>query len=328
MGDETIVLSGRQVAECLPPSDVLGLVEDVFAEWGRGRVVMPPKVNLDLSRSGFDSWANAMPAYLVGANVGGVKWVGGYAANPAQGRPYIRSLVVLTEPASGATLAVMDGTYISDWRTGASAAVAAKYLANQPVRRIAMVGAGAQGRTAAYCLHQVFPAAEYTVADLSVERRQAFRADLAELAGVEVQPADTVAQAVAGADVVVLLTTAKEPFLQADWLAPGAVVLAMGSYQQAADAALLGADRIVVDSWAQAAHRGELKNLVDAGRLSEPDIAGELGAIVAGQEPGRRQRDERIVVVLVGLGAHDVRVAGVVYERARERGLGQRVCLD
>jgi len=325
MGDETIVLSGRQVAECLPPEDVLGLVEDVFAEWGRGQVVMPAKVNLDMSRSGFDSWANAMPAYLVSANAAGLKWVGGYAANPARGLPYIRSLVVLTEPATGQTLAVMDGTYISDWRTGASAAVAAKHLANQPIRRIAMVGAGAQGRTAARCLHQVFGEAEYTVADLSAERRQAF---CTELVGMAVQPMETVAEAVAGAEVVVLLTTAKTPFLEAEWLAPGAVVLAMGSYQQATDAALLGADRIIVDSWAQAAHRGELKNLVDAGRLSESDIAGELGAVVAGVEPGRRHRDERIVVVLVGLGAHDVRVAGVVYERARERGLGQRVCLD
>ena len=84
MSRETIILSDQDVAALLPYEEVVGMVDTVFQEWGRGNVVMPPKVNLDMSRSGHPSWANAMPAYMVADNVGGLKWVGGYGDNPAR----------------------------------------------------------------------------------------------------------------------------------------------------------------------------------------------------------------------------------------------------
>ena len=85
MNGETIILSDRDVAALLPHEEVVGMVETVFKEWGRGNVAMPPKVNLDMSRSGHDSWANAMPAYLASCKVGGLKWVGGFGSNPDEG---------------------------------------------------------------------------------------------------------------------------------------------------------------------------------------------------------------------------------------------------
>ncbi len=324
---QTLILSHQNVVACLPYEDVIGMVDTVFVEWGRGNVVMPPKVNLDMARSGFGSWANAMPAYVASHNVAGLKWVGGYATNPARGMPYIMGVVVLTDPETGGTLAVMDGVHISDWRTGASAAVAARYLATDKVGKIAMVGAGAQGRTATVCLHQLFPSATITVADISPERRRAFQAKMNEEFGIAVADSETVEYAVRGADVAVLLTTAQSPIVRAEWIAPGCVALAMGSYQQADDALILGSDKIVVDCWGQAAHRGELKALADSGRISEKDVHAELGAIAAGSTPGRRRPEERILCVLVGLGAHDVFIAGQVYQRAVERGLGQKVRL-
>jgi len=223
------------------------MVDTVFREWGHGNVVMPPKVNLDMSRSGHSSWANAMPAYLAFCNVGGLKWVGGYGSNPARGLPYIMGVVVLTDPETGHTLAVMDGVYISDWRTGASAGVAAKCLAREGTGRIAVIGAGAQGRTAAVCLREVFPVAHITVADISEQRRLAFRAEMEEKYRLPVSLAPTVEAAVSDADVVVLLTTAREPFVNAEWIPEGCLTLAMGSYQQAQDRLILDADTIVVD---------------------------------------------------------------------------------
>ncbi len=300
------------------------MVDTVFQEWGRGNVVMPPKVNLDMSRSGHASWANAMPAYLPTCNVGGIKWVGGYGSNPSRGMPYIMGIVVLTDPETGETLALMDGIYISDWRTGASAAVAAKYLAKEGTQRIAVIGAGAQGRTATVCLHEVFPGAQITVADLSEPRRQAFCEEMQEEYQLTVRNAPTVEVAVSDADVVVLLTTAKEPFVKAEWIPEGCLTLAMGSYQQAEDALLLGSDRIIVDCWGQAEHRGELKHLVETGQIDESAISAELGAVAAGLEPGRTGSQERILAVLVGLGAHDVYVAGQVYHRALAAGCGQK----
>jgi ornithine cyclodeaminase/alanine dehydrogenase len=327
VNDETVILSDQDVAALLPHDEVLGMVDTVFLEWGRGDVVMPPKVNLDMSRSGHDSWSNAMPAYLASCNVGGLKWVGGYGSNPARGMPYIMGIVVLTDPESGQTLALMDGIYISDWRTGASAAIAAKYLAREGAAKIALIGAGAQNRTAAVCLHQLLPAADLTVADLSAPRRVAFCSEMEQKYGLAVADAPTVEVAVADADVVVLLTTAHEPFLNAEWLAEGCLTLAMGSYQQTEDRLILESDKLVVDCWDQAAHRGELLPLVERGRITSADIAAELGDVAAGTKPGRTDPRERIMAVLVGLGAHDVYVAGQVYHRALASGRGQRVCL-
>ena len=160
-------------------------------------------------------------------------------------------------------------------------------LALQGSAKIALIGAGAQGRTAAVCLHQLLPAAGLTVADIS----------------------------------------AHEPFVKAGWIPEGCLTLAMGSYQQTEDRLILGSDRIVVDCWGQAEHRGELKLLVEAGQVCESDIAAELGYIVAGTKQGRTGPQERIMAVLVGLGAHDVYIAGQVYQRAIATGRGQRVCL-
>ncbi len=323
----TIILSDRDITALLPHEEFLCMVETVFDEWGKGNVVMPPKVNLDMSRGDREAWCNAMPAYLASSDVGGIKWVGGFGSNPAGGLPYIMGIVVLTDPETGHTRALMDGVYISDWRTGASAAVAAKHLAHDGVAMVAMVGAGAQGRTATVCLHQVFPDAQIVVADISAERRQAFGDNLHASFGIHVDDARSVEEAVRGADVVVLLTTASQPIVTAEWIDPGCLTLAMGSYQQAEDALILGADAIVVDCWGQAAHRGELKELADAGTLTEGDIRAELGDIVAGVKTGRTSADERIVAVLVGLGAHDVYIGGQVYQRALAAGCGRRVCL-
>ncbi len=222
----------------------------------------------------------------------------------------------------------MNGIYISDWRTGASAAIAAKYLANDNVKKIAMIGAGAQGKTASVCLHQIFPVAQIAVADISSERRQTFISEMQENFQINISDAPTVESAVSGADVVVLLTTAKEPIVKKEWVAEGCVTLAMGSYQQTEDRLILGSDKIIVDSWGQAEHRGELKKLAELGKIAEKDIYAELGFIAAGRKPARTNSRERILAVLVGLGAHDVFIAGQVYKKALEEELGQTIQLD
>ena len=325
---ETLILRHSEIKALLPYTEFNGIVEAVFRDWGLGQVVMPPKIHLDMSRSGSDSWNNAMPAFLVSQHAAGIKWVGGYPENPGNGMPYIRGLLVLTSPKNGDTLAVLDGTYISDWRTGASAAIAVKYLARKETKRIAMVGAGTQGHTATVCIHQVAPKAELTVVDINNERLVAFQQTMAGEYGIQVQTTTDAAAAVSKADVVVLLTTAAKPFIRKEWLQPGVLMLGMGSYQQAEDDALLSFDKIVVDSAGQAAHLGEIKNLVEQNKIPEASLSPELGSIVAGKAQGRSSDQEKILCVLVGLGAHDVSAAAKAFNKAREKGGGVSVKLN
>ncbi|NLF92445.1 MAG: ornithine cyclodeaminase family protein [Oligosphaeraceae bacterium] len=325
---ETLILRDSEIRALLPHSEFNGIVEEVFRDWGLGQVVMPAKIHLDMSRSGSDAWNNAMPAFLVSQHAAGIKWVGGYPLNPGNGMPYIRGLLVLTSPENGDTLAVLDGTYISDWRTGASAAVAVKYLARAGARRIVMVGAGSQGRTASVCIRQAAPGAELTVVDISQARLDSFQQMLAGEFGIKVQTTTDTAAAVSQADVVVLLTTANKPFIRKEWLQPGVLMLGMGSYQQAEDDALLSFDKIVVDSAGQAAHRGEIKNLVEQNKIPENSLAVDLGSIVAAKAVGRSSDQEKVLCVLVGLGAHDVSAAAKAFHKARSGGIGLAVQLN
>jgi ornithine cyclodeaminase/alanine dehydrogenase len=325
---KTLMLSQEDVAKCILPENFINIVDNVFIEWGNDNVVMPSKINLDMSKSGFDSWSNAMPAYVTSYDAAGIKWIGGYKNNLQQGLPYIRGIVILTDPETGRTLSVMDGTYISDWRTGASAAVAAKYLARNNCGEIAMIGAGKQAETATKCIYELFPEATFTAVDISSEKLELFKQKMDEDFQIKVNTTTNAEAAVANADVVVMLTTAKQPFIKRERLKKGSLVLAMGSYQQAENELILEADKIIVDSWGQAAHRGELKKLVETGLLDQKDIYSELGVIAAGLKQGRENQDENILAVLVGLGAHDVLASSLVYKAAREKNLGQLIFIN
>jgi alanine dehydrogenase len=316
------VLSSSDIRDLLTPRDATEAVDEVFRGMGTGDVVCPPKLHMDMSAVGAEAWTNSMPAYLVRRDVAGVKWIGGYGANRAAGLPYIMGAIVLSDPRSGRTLAFMNAKEISDMRTGASAAVCARYLARPNVGAIAIVGAGDQGRAAAVCFGETHSDVELRACDICREQLHAFREHVLERTSARIVETDDPEKAVRGADVVVLLTTAKGPFVKDAWIGPGALVLAMGSYQQLEDAVALSADKVVVDSWGQAEHRGELKPLCESGRFGEDRLYAEIGAIAAGRKPGRESEMERILMVPVGLGAHDVALAHRIYERAVERGAG------
>ncbi|MDP8218038.1 MAG: ornithine cyclodeaminase family protein [Candidatus Theseobacter exili] len=319
---ETMVLSATDVSKCLTVKKTMELVEYVFSEWGKGNIVMPSKITLDMARSGCESWSNAMPAYIVPCNAAGIKWIGGYAKNIQKKLPYIMGVIILTDPETGQTLAFMDGAYITNMRTGASAAISAKYLAGEEVNTICIVGTGTQGKTCALCLNEIYPSTEIRIADISEDSRKNFVHEMSKQLDMTIINVSSVEEAVRGSDLVVLVTTATKPFIRQEWIKPGATVLAMGSFQQIEDAFACSADKIVVDSWAQACHRGELKQLVESGKLNDDDFYSELGDIVINRKTGRESVTERILMIPVGLGAHDICIAQHVYKVASEKKLG------
>ncbi len=325
---QTLVLSRRDIEGLLTFESALEHVEYVFREWGRGNVVMPAKINLDLSRCGHDSWSNAMPAFVVPAGAAGIKWIGGYGDNPRRGLPFIMGAILLTDPRTGLVLAVMDGAHITNLRTGASAAISARYLAAPEAAKLAIVGAGTQGYACLKALSLGPERMTVRVADQSAERRLGLCERMRRETGLDVREAATVEEAVSDADIAVLVTTADRPIVRDAWIKPGALVLAMGSFQQAEDAFLLSVDRIVVDSLDQALHRGEIKLLAESGRIGRDRIHAELGEIVAGVKPGRGSAAERILMIPVGLGTHDICIAHHVYRLALERGAGTWVDLQ
>jgi len=125
-------------------------------------------------------------------------------------------------------------------------------------------------------------------------------------------------------DAIITVTQSKEKFLKNDWVTPGTVVFCMGSYQECEDAFILTADRIVVDHVGQCLHRGVLKELSEAGRVTESSIYATIGELAAGKKPSGFGHDERILCVPIGTGAMDIAVAAVVSQRALDKGLGSK----
>ena len=314
----TLLLSRDLVSKQVGMLDALTTVEAVFKAHGEGRVAMPPKITLDLSPFGLQAWTNAMPAFVEPSGAAGIKWAGGYPENPAKhGLPYVIAVIVLQEPATGYPLAVLEGGLITSLRTAAQAAVSAKYLARRGWKTLAVIGAGVQGAFVLEAFASMVPPMSVTISDVAQHRAEALAQTATARYGIHSQACASVEAAVCEADVVVTVTTADAPLVRNTMLRPGCTYISMGSFQEFEDEAVLQADKIFVDSWAQCSHRGELKRLADSGRITRDNIQGEIGEVVAGKIPGRESDAERILVVPIGMGSHDLALAKVAYDRVK-----------
>ncbi|MGE3497665.1 MAG: ornithine cyclodeaminase family protein [Candidatus Binatia bacterium] len=322
---DTLLLSQSDIEQVITMKDVVEIVEKTFKDMGEGRVVNPTKVGLDLGETAawppYKGFMNAMPAYVGWLDSAGLKWAGGFLDNQRIGLPYLSSMILLIDPQTGAFRAAMEGALITNLRTGAQSAVPLKYLHPRKSVRLGLYGAGAQGRTQTRAIAELFEIERLTVYDIRREAAEQFAADMRATVAGEIVIADMPAQA-ADADAVICVTQAKDKFVQDAWVKPGTVLFPMGSYQECEDACILGMDKITVDHIGQALHRGVLKELTDAGRITEKDIYATIGEVVAGRKPARASAIERIMCIPIGTGAMDVAVATIAYQRAREKGLG------
>jgi ornithine cyclodeaminase/alanine dehydrogenase-like protein (mu-crystallin family) len=323
MDTGTLLLSQSEVAQCVDMKDIVEIVDTVFKAHGESKVVMPSKITLDMSALGVPNWMNAMPAYVEPAHTYGIKWAGGFINNPKEhDLPYVMATMVLNDPQTGLAKAVMDAMYITNMRTGASAAVGAHYLARADSSIVAFIGSGVQAWTSLQALSLGFEIEEVRAVDIVPEASERLVRQAAGL-GINGYPVESNQEAVEGADIIVTATTAAEPLVMKQWVKPGAFVAKLGSYQELDDALTLGADKLVVDHRGQAEHRGELVHLFHTGRITQQEVYAELGDIVAGTLPGRESDDEVIVGALVGMGSEDVTIGSEVLKRARQKKLGQ-----
>lgn len=316
---KTLILNTCETEKYLNVEMAVETVDFVFRELGAGRINMPPKTNTDMSGIGHEAWCNAMPAYIQQKQVGGIKWIGGFGENRKHNLPYIMGLIILTDPETGYAKAVMDARLISDFRTGASAAVFSRYLCRKPLRDILIVGAGAQGQMAARCLHYEHPDANIHFYDLDTNKIDDFKRTLegSQLQN-KIHVCTDLEKTAQVAKLIVMLTTAKKPFFKNEWITPGTTLLGMGSYQQVEDGFALSCDKIITDSWAQATHRGELKELCAEGKITDNDLYCELSEVVSGRMPGRQDEAERIFGLPIGIGAYDIAIADIIYEKASQ----------
>ena len=322
-----LLLSRKDVEEIISMREVIEAVEEAFRAKGLGKVQMPPKSYIYFNR--YQGDFRVMPAYLEDIDAAGVKIVNVHPKNPQErGLPTVMATIFLLDPKTGAPLAIMDGTWITNMRTGAGGAVAAKYLARKDSRVIAMVGAGAQARTQLIALNEVLDIDEVRVSDVIKGKAEKYAEEMGEQLGIKIEPMTNVGKATKEADVVVTVTTARGPIVKDEWISDGMHINAIGADapgKQELDPDILKRAKIVVDDLKQALHSGEVNVPLSEGVIARGDIYAELGEVITGKKPGRASRDEITIFDSTGLAIQDIATDWKVYQKAKKMGKGREV---
>ena len=323
---ELLVLSNADVKQLLPMDDCIELMGGALTDLARGRswqplrfVVRPPEEQ---------SLMGLMPAHHSSPQAAyGLKTVCIFPGNPARGLDPHQGGVMLFDGETGELRALIDASAVTSIRTAAVTGVATRALAREDSRVLAIIGSGVQARPHLEAMALVRPFDEARVWSRTPEHAEAFANEAG--APFPVEAVESAEAAVRGADVVVTVTSSREPVVERDWLAPGAHVNAVGSSIPTArelDSATIGSAAVFVDRRESTLNEsGEYLTAIDEAGIGPDHIRAELGEVLLGSYEGRRSDDELTVFISLGLAVEDLAAAEYLYERARRDGAGSVV---
>ncbi len=282
--------------------DVNRIIEEVFVEHAAGRVQMPPKVYVTFPHGDF----RTMPAYVPSLGTAGVKIVNAHPGNPARGLPTVMALTLILDVETGMPQYLLNATRLTDMRTGAAGAVAAKYLSPKRTVTLGLVGSGRQAAAQIAAIAQELSVEEALVWDRREEKAAAMCKGFKD---IDCRPS-TIEKA-CGCEIVVTTTPVRTPVVRSEWIREGTHINAIGADapgKEELDPAILARARVFVDDPAQAIHSGEINVPIRKGLFSPDQIAGTLGEVVAGKK--RRESPEEITVFdSTGLAIQDLAIA-------------------
>jgi ornithine cyclodeaminase/alanine dehydrogenase len=307
-----LYLTEANVTSLLAPADALEAVEGSFLRLAAGAVENRPRERLRLEDGSFA----VMPAVDRELQLAGVKT---YAWLPS-GTPFV---VVLFDTERAELAAVIEADKLGQLRTGAASGVAAKYLARAGATSLGVLGCGWQARSQVACIREALPGIERVVAYCRTPERLA---EFCQETGAEAGESH---RDPAGCDVVVTVTTSRDPVLRGEWLRDGTLVCAVGANYPSAreldNVVLERAAFVCCDSREQAGlESGDLIEPVEAGVLDWLEVH-ELQEVVAGELEGRQSDDDIIVFKSNGIAAWDVAIGAVALDKARKKKVGRRI---
>ena len=308
----TLLLDRNAVNALMKMSDVITVVEEVFRIMGEGRANMPAKLYLSVEHGDF----RAMPAALPGA--AGMKWVNVHPQNPSRNLPSVMAIIIYNDPQTGYPLAIMDATEITAYRTGATAAVASKYLARRDSHTIGVIGAGHQAYTQILAHAELFSPISVSAFDISEAAVDRLTHSLPEFSIRKCAIGEA-----AASDILCTLTPSRKPVVKKEWIIAGTHINAVGADakgKQELDASILKEAIVIVDDIEQAVHSGEINVPIEKGIYAAGEVYGTLAELVSGGKKGRP--DDKVITVFdsTGLAIADIAVAKLLFEKARQVG--------
>lgn len=318
-----LFLSRADVEGLLSFGEAVDVVEKAFTDDAEGRALVFPVVREALKDR--DGVFGIKSGYMRSTGHLGLKAGGFWGQRVSKGLPGHQSAIILFSPDDGSPICLMDANYITEARTAAAGAIAARHLARPDSKNVAIIGTGVQGRAQLTGLLEVYEIGDVSCYDISDASSQKYAAEM-RAKGIDVKAVPTAEAAVKGADIIVTATPSREPIVRDQWILPRVHVNAMGADtkgKQELEENILTRAKIVVDNLSQCLELGECQHAFSKGMISESDIHAELGEITSGKKPGRERDDEITLFDATGVTFQDLATAGLVYERAKSEGIGQ-----
>jgi ornithine cyclodeaminase/alanine dehydrogenase-like protein (mu-crystallin family) len=328
---QLLVLSAADVHALLSYSDCAEAMRHALAALASGRAQQP--LRTIIRPEGAAGLMALMPSYLTGESgvdaAYGLKAICITPANPAAGLDTHQGVVLLSSGATGEPVAVLNASAITEIRTAAVSVVATDLLARPDADELAVIGTGVQARAHVLALDGARPLSSIRVAGRDAARAEQFAASLTGLTAAAVTACTSVREAVAGAGIIVTVTSSAQPVLSRDWIAPGAHINAVGAclpHQRELDTATVAAAVLFADRRdSLLTESGDYRLAAAEGAVTQSQVRAELGELLLGTATGRAGAEEITVFESLGLAIEDLAAANRVYQLAAESGAGTRI---
>ena len=326
------LLSESDLRQCIKLDDqAVKCIEQCFHTLATQRVVMPPIMSFEIPEHNGD--VDVKTAYLPGVDSFAIKMSPGFFDNPKLGLPSVNGLMVLFSSTTGIPQAVLlDNGYLTNIRTAAAGAVAAKHLSRKDSQRVGIIGAGVQAGLQLEALRLVRDIQSAKVWSRDAERATTFAKSMSEQLGLKIETVDQPSEVCHQTDIIVTTTPATQALLTFDDLHPGQHITAMGSdaaHKQELASDIIAKAYYTCDHLAQVRSLGELRHAIKDQTVPEEQVFPQLGHIIAGLADGRHHDDQITVCDLTGTGAQDTAIASLASQLASSQSLGSvDVCLN
>jgi alanine dehydrogenase len=320
------LLTGDQVAGLIDLDALIDAMHGALRRFSAGEVVQPVRTVIEARDHHFLA---VMPALIRDPPAMGTKLVTVFGSNAETGLPTHLATICLFSPHTGALVALMDGTRITEWRTAAVSAVSAEALGRDDTSVMAIIGSGVQARSHLMAMERIFELSEIRVWSPTPEHQYRFITDMESQTETRLVGSDSAELAVANADLIVLATSATTPVVQSEWIRHGAHIVSVGACrpnQREMDPALLARGRLFVDSRAAALlESGDVVMGISEGHFRPSHIVGELGEVLVEKIEGRRSPRDVTIFKSLGLAVEDLVAAEMVYARAIQQDVGEEI---